>query len=148
MVRGIGNFLWVIALFVLAVAGTDARAGADEADSSEWAAIRAVIEQQRAAFAESDIDTAFDLVTPEFKSWFKTPAMFAAILENGYEPVYRPTRILFLDSGMVQGRPVQKVLAMDERGHSFFVFYVMGRDSAGNWRISGLRVFPLTDLPA
>lgn len=112
-----------------------ARAEAPAGDQAEM--IRSVIEQQLEAFQVDDGDRAFAFASPNIKRMFQTPERFMAMVRQGYQPVYRPQEVRFLDVIDVQGTPTQRVLLIGPDGKVVVAYYGMEQQPDGGWKISG-----------
>ena len=137
----------VIAALVFALGGTaGSLAGAQEASdpgATEWGAaergaIRKVIESQLEAFRRDDAAGAFAFASPKIQEIFGDPATFMAMVQAGYQPVYRPRRFAFQDLKELRGQPAQEVFFVGPDGKEVLGIYVMDRQPDGRWRIDGV----------
>jgi uncharacterized protein DUF4864 len=113
---------------------------ADEAatlGAADRAAIRAVIEEQLAAFQRDDEIAAFDLASPTIQQQFRSSGNFMRMVRNGYLPVYRPRSVQFGDIETVEGAIIQRVELVGPDGAPALAHYVMERQPDGSWRING-----------
>lgn len=101
-------------------------------------AIRAVIENQIAAFLNDDGPAAFALASPTIQRLFRTPAHFMRMVRRDYRPVYRPRKFVFMELAVREGQPIQQVLLHAPEGGVVFAFYLMERQPSGEWRINGV----------
>ena len=135
------NFL-LIAAFVLALGGTAVPPGtaqeASDLGAAERSAIRKVIESQLAAFQRDDAAGAFAFASPKIQEIFGDPATFMAMVQAGYQPVYRPRRFAFQDLRELRGQPAQEVFFVGPDGKEVLGIYVMDRQPDGRWRIDGV----------
>jgi uncharacterized protein DUF4864 len=125
-------------LAVLVVLGRPV--GADEAATlaaADRAAIRAVVEQQLAAFQRDDERAAFDLASPTIQQQFRTSGNFMRMVRSGYQPVYRPRDVQFGEIEMAEGAIIQRVELVGPDGVPALAHYVMERQPDGSWRING-----------
>ena len=99
--------------------------------------IRAVIHRQIDAFRRDDAQGAFALVSPGVQEAFGTPERFLDAVRAGYRPVYRPTRVSFLELVVMGGDVVQQVQVVDRSGATWVAYYAMQRQSDGSWRTNG-----------
>jgi Domain of unknown function (DUF4864) len=122
-------------VLIAAVCGSArAQAGLDEADR---VAIRAVIEDQLAAFRRDDGPAAFAHASPGIRAKFGNPDTFMAMVRRTYQPVYRPRDVQFHEVTMMAGLPTQKVLLVGLDGRAVFAYYTMERQKDGAWKIDG-----------
>lgn len=132
----------VIAALVFALGGTaGSLAGAQEASGlgvAERGAIRKVIESQLEAFRRDDAAGAFAFASPKIQEIFGDPATFMAMVQAGYQPVYRPRRFAFQDLKELRGQPAQEVFFVGPDGKEVLGIYVMDRQPDGRWRIDGV----------
>jgi hypothetical protein len=104
---------------------------------ADRAAIRAVIQDQLAAFQRDDGPAAFAHASPAIRTRFGTPENFMRMVRQGYQPVYRPRRVEFLDLLTVQGDLIQKVRVVGPDGTEAIALYQMQRQPKGGWKING-----------
>src|SRR5258708_30818239 len=78
--------LALLAIFVAPARADDSAA----LDIGDRAAIRAVVEQQLAAFQRNDGRAAFGLASPTIQQQFRSSDNFMRMVRTGYQPVYRP----------------------------------------------------------
>jgi hypothetical protein len=118
------RLLPLLALLVIVVAP----ARADDAaalDVADRVAIRAVVEQQFAAFRRDDGRAAFSFASPTIQQQFRSPDNFMRMVRTGYQPVYRPRDI------------VQRVELIGPDGKPALALYVMQRQADASWKING-----------
>ena len=128
-------------LLLCLFAPTGAAAG-EHVSAADRDAIRAVIENQIAAFRRDDADGAFSFAAPTIREKFGDAATFLRMVREGYHPVYRPTAVEFRlldDTGTL---PVQEVLVVDAEGRGFIARYPMQKQPDGAWRIAGCFLSP------
>jgi hypothetical protein len=118
------------------------RAGADpeEPTEAEWAVIQGVITSQLEAFRRDDATTAFSFASPSIQKQFHTPSEFMQMVRTGYDAVYRPGSVRFLDHFVVSGQVVQPLEIVTANGDVVVAFYIMERQPDGTWRISGCKL--------
>lgn len=102
--------------------------------------IRATVEGQLAAFARDDGGTAFGFAAPGIRQLFGTAESFMAMVRRGYQPVYRPKSVQFLDIVVVDGRPIQRVLLVGPDGEPVMALYTMEQQADGRWLIAGCQL--------
>jgi hypothetical protein len=100
-------------------------------------AIRNVIERQLDAFGRDDGEGAFAYASPKIRSIFSTADNFMQMVRTGYQPVYRPQSVTFLDIVEIRGQPTQRVLLVGPDGRSVIAHYFMARQPDGSWLIDG-----------
>jgi hypothetical protein len=142
-----------IILVLLGLAAALAAAGPARADQpvgdADRAAIRAVVEDQIAAFRRDDGAAAFGLASPFIQEKFGTADNFMTMVRSGYPAVYRPQRVEFRE---IADDPelgiVQKVLFVGPDGKPVLAIYEMQRQPDGRWKINGciLTQSPDTDV--
>jgi hypothetical protein len=136
----VGFFLFVF-LLLLCLQATPGRAQSSttpsELSEADRVAIRAVIEDQLAAFQRDDGPAAFAHASPAIRIMFGTPENFMRMVRQGYQPVYRPRRVEFLDILTVQGDLIQKVRVVGPDGIEAIALYQMQRQPKGGWKING-----------
>jgi hypothetical protein len=126
----------VLGLFILLV--QPARADGEAAlGTADRAAIRAVIEQQLAAFQRDDERAAFRLASPTIQQQFQSSANFMRMVRNGYQVVYRPRDVQFGEIETVEGQIIQRIELIGPDGVPALAHYVMQRQPDGSWRING-----------
>src|SRR5882762_11986779 len=64
-------------------------------DAADRTAVRAVVEQQLAAFQRDDGRAAFSLASPTIQQQFRSSDNFMRMVRTGYQPVYRPRDVQF-----------------------------------------------------
>ena len=105
----------VLLIFLGAGAGTPARAGSPVVSAGDQAAIQGVITSQLDAFRHDNGPAAFALASPAIQGLFGTPERFMAIVQQSYQPVYRPREVDFRDVVSFQGHPTQRVVIVGTR---------------------------------
>jgi uncharacterized protein DUF4864 len=127
--RRLALLLWLLALPAL---------GAEPAVSdADRGAIRALIEDQLAAFQRDDAGAAFGFASPTIRGQFGTAENFIGMVRRGYAPVYRPREVAFGALVGMEGRIVQKVLLVGPDGQPVTALYIMEKQPDGTWRIDG-----------
>ncbi len=122
-------------------------------DPTDAAAFREIISAQMAAFARDDGAAAFAFAAPSIQRLFVTPEGFMAMVRTGFQPVYRPSSVVFEapirvpapdqgdgdgdgdDRGGTFAQPV-RVTGLD--GRPVLAMYHMERQPDGTWRIAGV----------
>jgi len=106
--------------------------------------IEALITAQMKAFARNDADAAFAFASPELREQFGSASHFMAMVQYGYQPVYRPRAVTFGPLLNIDGRTVQEVAVIGPDGTPRLALYTMEQQPDGSWRIAGCM---LTDKP-
>ncbi len=105
--------------------------------AADQAAIRGVISSQLDAFRHDNGAAAFALASPAIQGLFGTPERFMAIVQQSYQPVYRPREVDFRDVVSFEGHPTQRVVVVGPDGVPVVAYYLMEREADGHWRIDG-----------
>lgn len=109
-------------------------------------AIRRVITAQLEAFQADDGIQAFLYASPTLRQQFRTVANFMHMVQNSYQPVYRPRGVIFGDIKEVQGLPAQVLMVMSQNGRIVKVIYLMERQPSKDWRIAGCILAPIKEI--
>jgi hypothetical protein len=109
------------------------------ARADDGSAIRAVIEDQIAAFQRDDLDAAFAHAAPGIQAKFGDPARFGQMVRQGYPMVWRPARVEMLGLETTPRGPTQSVLFEDGAGTLWQADYYM-EEIDGRWRIAGVQI--------
>lgn len=131
MLRTVQAAVLVIAMAVAFVPHSQAQ------EQASKPAIVAVIQAQLDAFQRDDGATAFSYAAPGIKQQFGNPENFMNMVRGGYEMVYRPQSVEFLNLITYQGMPAQRVLFVGPDGEPVIAVYPMERQADGSWRIAG-----------
>ena len=108
--------------------------------SAERASIRDVIAHQIEAFQHDDAAGAFAFASPSIQQQMGSPERFLNLVQNLYQPVYRPRATSFGALGVEDGQVVQRVELIGPDGRPALALYSMERQPDGTWRISGCRL--------
>jgi hypothetical protein len=98
------------------------------------------IQAQLDAFRRDDGSGAFAYATPQLRRLFGTPENFMAMVRSGYQPVYRPQSVEFLDARPVEGHVGQAVRFVGPDGRAVIAIYTMVQQPDGSWRIGAVRL--------
>ena len=109
-------------------------------------AIRGTIRSQLDAFQMDDGVRAFSYATPQLRSLFRTPENFMAMVRGGYQPVYRPQAVEFLDARIVEGQIGQAVRFVGPDGRAVVAIYTMEQQPDGSWRIAAVQLIPIDEV--
>lgn len=129
----------IVRLFavIVFVAGAAAPARA-ELTAADRDAIEATISAQIEAFQRDDGEAAFAFAAPEIRAQFGDAETFMAMVQTGYNAVYRPQSVRFLALEVTDGVPTQEVLVVGPDGLPYFALYMMERQADESWRIGGV----------
>ena len=105
--------------------------------------IRTVVEAQLCALQQDDAETAFSFASPGIQAMFRTPERFLHMVQQSYEPVYRPRSVIFEDLATLQGTPTQPVLLLSPQGIPVRALYLMERQPNGVWKVNGCYLVPV-----
>lgn len=101
------------------------------------ATIARLIERQIEAFRQDDGALAFSLASPNIQRKFGTAETFMRMVAEGYQPVYRPRSLKFLELIERDGTIVQRVMVEGPDGRLYLALYPMVLLEDGTWRIDG-----------
>ena len=104
--------------------------------ASDQAAIHDVISRQIQAFQHDDADGAYALAAPHIQTLFGSAGSFLAMVQHGYQPVYRPRSVDFTSLAEEDGAIVQRVELIGPDGLAYTARYTMEQEADGSWRIS------------
>ena len=107
---------------------------------ADEAAIRSVITRQIDAFRHDDAAGAYGFAAPSIQAMFGSPANFLAMVQKGYQPVYRPKSLDFTSLREEDGAIVQDVELTGPDGLAYTARYTMEQEADGSWRISGCQL--------
>jgi hypothetical protein len=133
MRRSLVGLVWLLVALGAPFGGS----AGEPLSADDRGAIRAVIEDQLAAFQADDGATAFGFASPAIQRQFGTPADFLAMVRTAYRPVHRPREVQFRDLVKDAGEPVQLVLLVGPEFEVVTAYYAMQRQADGSWRING-----------
>ncbi|WP_109796383.1 DUF4864 domain-containing protein [Minwuia thermotolerans] len=108
--------------------------------------IRAVIEDQIAAFRAGDGDRAFAHASPAIQAKFGSPANFMEMVRTGYPQVYRPRDMQFQAVEAFEHVTVQEVFFFGQDGSAVVARYFMEMNEAGAWKIAGVELRQAPEL--
>ena len=109
-------------------------------------AILGTIRAQLDAFQADDGTRAFTYATPQLRQLFRTPENFMAMVRGGYQAVYRPQSVDFLDARIVNGKIGQAVRFVGPDGRAVIAIYTMEQQADGSWRIAAVQLIPTGEL--
>lgn len=114
--------------------------------ATDQQAIRGTIRSQLDAFQADDGARAFSYATPQLRDLFRTPENFMAMVRGGYQPVYRPQSVEFLDARILEGRIGQAVRFVGPDGRAVVAIYTMEQQPDGSWRIAAVQLIPTNEI--
>lgn len=114
------------------------------AENGDAGNVQQVIADQIAAFADGDSTRAFSHAAPSIQMRFRTPAIFMRMVEQGYEPVFRPRSFAFTEFRAEGGSAVQMLEVVGPDGAPWVAVYTLEKQPDGAWRISGCYLRPGT----
>jgi len=124
-------------LLIATVPGTPfAQTGGD------GSAIQSVISNQIAAFRAGDSTRAYSYASPGIQRMFPSPGIFMQMVEQGYEPVFRPRSFAFIDQSLGGDEAVQFVDVVGPDGAAWIAMYTLERQTGGDWKITGCQLKP------
>ncbi|WP_417516727.1 DUF4864 domain-containing protein [Minwuia sp.] len=100
--------------------------------------IRAVIEDQIAAFETDDGDRAFSHASPGIQARFRNPENFMEMVRTGYPQVYRPRAVEFQQLEQSGSLTIQEVFFFGQNGSAVVARYFMQQNAEGVWKITGV----------
>ena len=109
-------------------------------------AILGTIRAQLDAFQADDGSRAFTYATPQLRRLFGTPENFMAMVRGGYQAVYRPQSVEFLDARIIDGKTGQAVRFVGPDGRAVIAIYTMEQQSDGSWRIAAVQLIPTGEV--
>lgn len=125
----------------LAAAATALWLGVAPAMSGE-AEIRAAqssIEAQIKAFLAGDNERAYSYAAPNIKQIYPTVDRFMAMVQNGYQPVWKPRDYAFGDAVEMSPTTIaQRVLITGPDGRAYEALYTLSLQDDGTFRITGV----------
>lgn len=129
-----------ISLALLMIAALAGLARAQQ--SSDGVAVQSVISNQIAAFRAGDGDRAYSYAAPRIRQMFPSPGIFMQMVEQGYEPVYRPRSFAFIDQQLGNDEAVQFVDLVGPDAAAWIAMYTLARQADGSWKITGCQLKP------
>jgi hypothetical protein len=128
-------------LFALVLAfGQIAPASAEPTGDGDRATIKSLIQGQLDAFQRDDATAAYSYAAPAIQGYFQNPDIFMKMVQNGYQPVYRPRSVTFGELVDTDKGPVQKVFVTGPDGKNYVAVYSLERQPDGTWKINGCSI--------
>ncbi|WP_165784543.1 DUF4864 domain-containing protein [Zhengella mangrovi] len=116
-------------------------------ETPDMTGAQSAIKGQLEAFLADDAKGAYAYAAPNIKRLFPTVERFMSMVEQGYQPVRRPSSYSFGQSIPMAGDTVlQEVLLVDGDGKGWKAIYRMQRQPDGTWKIAGVSL-KAADLP-
>jgi len=114
-------------------------AGAETKQSSA-PDIQTVIEAQLNAFSLGDAEAAFNAVSLEVKTIYKTANSFMTMVLNNYTPLFFAKKWRFDQLFSENEDPVQVVYVNDPLGNDWVALYKMVKAQNGSWKIDNVNM--------
>ena len=114
-------------------------------DKARDAAITAVVSDQIDALHNDDSERAFSHASPMIKAGIRNSDRFMIMVKRSYGMIYRPSSHEIQEVKIIDDKPYQVVLFVDQDRKRFKVFYEMQKQADGNWKINGVTMFTATD---
>lgn len=140
MRKSVKSHMLAAAIVIASLGGVQAESLAP-ADRSE---IQTIIQGQVNAFLANNSATAYSYAAPSIKRMFQNDEQFMSMVQQQYQPVFRPQSFTFgriADKG--QG-PVQEVYITGPAGKDWVAIYTLEKQPDGNWKINGCYLQPDT----
>ena len=127
------------ALLVLCLAPISGAAWAQEVNEpAVQDKVRAIITAQVEAFRRDDIAQAFSFASPSIQQQFRSPDVFAKMVQGSYAAVYRPRSFDFRRLLKIDGTYYQEVSFVGAELQTLLCIYQMLEMPDGTWRINGV----------
>ena len=105
--------------------------------------VQDVIAGQIAAFRAGDSNLAYSFASPDIQRIFPTPGIFMRMVEQGYEPVFRPRSFAFIDQQKIgEDDVMQHVDVVGPDGSPWIATYTLRKQPDGTWKITGCQLRP------
>ncbi len=112
-------------------------------ETDDASAIRAVIAAQIAAFRAGDGTRAYSFASPAIRRIFPSPGVFMRMVEQGYEPVFRPRSFSFIEQHAIGADDAMQTLdVVGPDGSAWIAVYTLRRQPDGSWKITGCQLKP------
>ena len=115
---------------------------ADRPQAGDEDSVQQTVQSQLQALAEQDAGKAFALADPALRTRFVSAQQFLETVRHNYPMVLHPANVLYLKPESHGSTALQKVRITDERGSNWVLTWLLNRQGAGQWRISGCLVEP------
>ena len=100
--------------------------------------IRTVIEAQLNAFSLGDAEAAFNAVSFEVKTIYKTANSFMKMVLDNYTPLFFAKKWRFDQLFLVSEGSVQVLYVNDPMGNDWVAWYKMVKSQNGSWKIDNV----------
>ncbi|PZO74595.1 MAG: DUF4864 domain-containing protein [Mesorhizobium amorphae] len=106
---------------------------------SEVRAAQSTIEGQLRAFQSGDGAAAYSFAAPNIKRIFPTADVFMNMVEQGYQPVFKPQSFSFGSAEELSGTTIaQRVMITGPDGKDYEALYQLELQPDGSFRITGV----------
>ena len=106
---------------------------------AEIKAAQSSIEAQIRAFLAGDNDLAYSYAAPNIKRIYPTVDQFMAMVQNGYQPVWKPRDFAFGEAMEMSPTSIaQRVLITGPDGRAYEAVYTLSLQDDGTFRITGV----------
>lgn len=113
--------------------------GPSFAGQAEIEAAQSSIEAQIRAFLAGENETAYSYAAPNIKRIFPTLEQFMGMVQDGYQPVWKPQNYAFGEAREESDtRIAQKVMLTGPDGKSYEALYMLELQEDGTFRITGV----------
>ncbi len=122
------------AIVAMALSSSPAFAG-----EAEVKAAQSSIEAQLRAFAAGDNAAAYSYAAPNIQRIFPDVERFMGMVQNGYQPVWKPRNYAFgKTKEVLAGSIVQQLLLVGPDGKDYEAIYTLELQPDGTFRITGV----------
>lgn len=109
------------------------------AGDAEVKAAQSTIEGQLKAFQAGDGNLAYSFAAPSIRQMFPTPDIFMSMVQNGYQPVFKPRSFTFGDAQDMGGNKIaQRVMIVGPDGKDYEALYQLELQPDGKFRITSV----------
>lgn len=106
---------------------------------AEIKAAQSSIEAQIRAFLEGDNALAYSYAAPNIQRIYPTVEQFMAMVQNGYQPVWKPRDFAFGDAMEMSPTTIaQRVMITGPDGRAYEAVYTLALQDDGTFRITGV----------
>ncbi|MEP0520808.1 MAG: DUF4864 domain-containing protein [Hyphomicrobiales bacterium] len=126
------------------ILGSISGAYAEGVTPADQTAIQTIIQNQVDAFLANNSATAYSYAAPSIKRMFQNDKHFMSMVEQQYQPVFRPQSFAFGRIADKGNGPVQEVYITGPAGKDWVAVYTLEKQSDGSWKINGCFLQPDT----
>lgn len=109
------------------------------AGEAEVKSAQTVVESQLKAFQAGDGALAYSFASPGIQQMFPTPDVFMSMVQNAYQPVFKPQSFAFGEARELSATSImQKVMLVGPDGKDYEALYQLERQPDGKYRITGV----------